>query len=68
MRDDRLRAASADRGAKSPQILVAGDPAGGASLLNEVNASLLTAGYASDRRKYSACHQWRFVVIHRIVT
>jgi hypothetical protein len=39
MRDDRLRAASADRGAKSPQIVAAGDPAGGASLLNEVNDS-----------------------------
>jgi hypothetical protein len=40
MRDDRLRAASADRGAKSPQIVAAGDPAGRNSLLNEVNASL----------------------------
>jgi hypothetical protein len=40
MRDDRLRAASADRGAKGPQIVAPGDPAGRASLLNEVNASL----------------------------
>jgi len=40
VRDDRLQAASADRGAKRPQIVAAGDPAGRASLLNEVNASL----------------------------
>jgi hypothetical protein len=39
MRDDRLRAA-VDRGAKSPQIVAADDPAGRVSLLNEVNDSL----------------------------
>jgi hypothetical protein len=39
MRDDRLRAAEADRGAKS-QIVAAGDPAGRKSLLDAANASL----------------------------
>ena len=40
MRDDCLRAASADRGAKDPQIVAAGNPAGRTSLFNEVNESL----------------------------
>jgi hypothetical protein len=40
MRDDCLRAASADLSAKDLQIAAAGDPAGRAPLLNEVNASL----------------------------
>jgi hypothetical protein len=39
MRDDRLRAASADRSAKGPHIVAAGDPAGRASLLKEVSHS-----------------------------
>jgi hypothetical protein len=36
-----LRAASADRGAKSPQIVAADDPAGRVSLLNEVNCEAI---------------------------